>query len=164
MALHDYIVEEVALDTTAAAAVLAACGDHDSSADTALDATAAPDPASTPSTTPDTAGAAPVGSTAPATAASAPSAAAPGGEEIRFAGPNGELLGVLATASPATGAVLVITRTAVSPSTSARSPLVWRPTGTRRWRSTCCPPKAARRACQVRVTPPRRWATHPPSG
>ena len=132
MALHDYIVEEVALDwadglvsrrealrrlgllglsTTAAAAVLAACGDDDdSSTDTAADATTAPDPASTPppSTTPDTAGAAPVGSTAPATAASAPSSAAPGGEEIRFAGPSGELIGVLATASPATGAVLVI--------------------------------------------------------
>ena len=129
MALHDYIVEEVALDwadglvsrrealrrlgllglsTTAAAAVLAACGDDDdSSVDTATDATTAPDPASTP-TAPDPAGTAPVESTAAATAASAPSTAAPGGEEIRFAGPNGELLGVLATASPAAGAVLVI--------------------------------------------------------
>ncbi len=100
IALRDYIVDEVALDcrdgllsrrdalrrlgllglsSTAAAAVLAACGDDDaSSVDT--------------------------------TATSAPTAPARlrGGEEIRFPGPNGELIGVLATATPAAGAVLVI--------------------------------------------------------
>jgi carboxymethylenebutenolidase len=32
----------------------------------------------------------------------------PAGDEIRFSGPNGELIGVLATATPAAGAVLVI--------------------------------------------------------
>ena len=189
MALHDYIVEEVALDwadglvsrrealrrlgllglsTTAAAAVLAACGDDDdSSADTAADATAAPDPASTPppSTTPDTAGAAPVGSTAPATAASAPSTAAPGGEEIRFAGPNGELLGV---AGDGVAGDRRRARDPREPRPHRAHPLdpalAWRPTATRRWRSTCCPPRAARPACRARATPPRRWATHPPSG
>ena len=67
------------LSSTAAAAVLAACGDDDDSA-----------PVLT--------------STAPASAAT--SAAV--GDEIRFPGPNGELIGVLATATPAAGAVLVI--------------------------------------------------------
>ena len=38
-----------------------------------------------------------------------PTSAGPAiGEEIRFPGPNGELIGVLATATPAAGAVLVI--------------------------------------------------------
>ena len=67
------------LSSTAAAAVLAACGDDDDSA-----------PVLT--------------TTAPASAAT-PAAV---GDEIRFPGPNGELIGVLATATPAAGAVLVI--------------------------------------------------------
>ena len=37
-----------------------------------------------------------------------PASNAAGGEEIRFPGPHGELIGVVATASPARGAVLVI--------------------------------------------------------
>jgi carboxymethylenebutenolidase len=117
MALKDYIVEEVALDcadgllsrrealrrlglmgVTGAAAVtlLNACsGDDDGTAATTQPAT------TQPSTT------APVAATTAAT--SSPATTSPAtGEEIRFTGPNGELIGVLATAASPRGAVLVI--------------------------------------------------------
>ncbi len=117
MALSEYIVGEVALDCeegyltrrealrrlgllgvtgAAAAALLAACGDDDDATDAPTTAAAAP-----PSAAP--AGSAPAGS---APAATGPGAGA--GEEIRFAGPNGELIGQLATAGTPRGAVLVI--------------------------------------------------------
>jgi carboxymethylenebutenolidase len=110
MALKDYLVQEVALDcedgllsrrealrrlsllgVTGAAAVglLAACGD-DSSTDNGATAT-------------DVA----VGATSTAIAATT-SAAPASGEEIRFPGPNGELIGVVAAADAPQGAVLVI--------------------------------------------------------
>jgi carboxymethylenebutenolidase len=100
MALENYIVEELALDCAdglltrrealrrlglmgltgaAAATLLAACGDDDEAAS----------PTSGP-------------------APSAPDSAAPAGEEIRFSGPNGELIGVVAEAPSPLGAVLVI--------------------------------------------------------
>jgi carboxymethylenebutenolidase len=138
MALHDYIVEEVALDWSdgllsrrealrrlgllgmsgaAATALLAACSSDDSSSDvtTGTPATAPSSPptptsgdmtsaATTPSSSAvPTSGT--VGSTAGVSSTSVPSAA---GEEIRFAGPNGELIGVLSSATPAQGSVLVI--------------------------------------------------------
>ena len=112
MALKDYIASEVALDCAegvvsrrealrrlglmgvtgaAAAALLAACGGDDTD--------------TTPTTT--------VGSTttsAPATTAAPPATTggAAGGDEIRFTGPNGELIGVLTQAADPRGAVLVI--------------------------------------------------------
>ena len=110
MALHQYIVDEVALDcsegllsrrealrrlgllglsASAAAAALAACGGDDPSTETS---TAPTDPAES------------VGSTASTTSTASTGTA----EEIRFPGPAGELIGVLATATPAQGAVLVI--------------------------------------------------------
>lgn len=131
MALDDYLASEIVLDcgdglfsrreglrrlmllgitAPAAAAMLAACGSDDA-ADTDS-ATTSPAPASST--------AAPVvaeSGTAPASTATEPapplspvptgdtSAAA---EEIRFAGPQGELIGVLATAADPKGAVLII--------------------------------------------------------
>jgi carboxymethylenebutenolidase len=104
MALNDYLVQEVALDcqdgllsrrealrrlsllgVTGASAMtmLAACGDDDDAG----------------STTDVAAGATSTGGTASAPAE---------GEEIRFPGPNGELIGVVAQADPAKGAVLII--------------------------------------------------------
>src|SRR6188472_483874 len=107
MALKDYIVHEVALDCeegllsrrealrrlglmgvtgAAAMALLAACGD-DGPAPTAAPASSSPGTVSSDVPTP---------------------AAAPTGEEIRFPGPIGELIGVVAEASAPSGAVLVI--------------------------------------------------------
>jgi carboxymethylenebutenolidase len=104
MALRQYLIEEVALDCVegllsrrealrrlgllgvsvgGAATLLAACSDSD-------------DAGTTSGATPGT------------TVPSSPASNAAGGEEIRFPGPNGELIGVLAPASPARGAVLVI--------------------------------------------------------
>ena len=127
MALKDYIAHEVALDCeegfltrrealrrlglmgvtgAAAAALLAACGDDDDGA--APGSTSTP-PASAPS--PSTAGASTVAPTTAAATAAAPTTtagAAVRGQEIRFAGPNGELIGVVATAATPQGAVLVI--------------------------------------------------------
>jgi len=105
----------------AAAALLASCGgddDADESPSTA-GSTAPPAPAS------DTAPASSQAGTTPAQTASAPTepvddtasvdpsttteaATGPVTEEIRFAGPRGELIGVLATAPETQGAVLVI--------------------------------------------------------
>ena len=133
MALNQYLAEEVALDcaeglvsrrealrrlgllgltTTAGAALLAACGSEDNSTDGVVSTDAAN--ASTSFTT---------GSTASSPSSTAPTTAAAGGvstivattnappttqEEIRFPGPNGDLIGVLATAAEPLGAVLVI--------------------------------------------------------
>ena len=121
MALRGYVVEEVALDcaeglvgrrealrrlgllgltSAAAAAVLAVCGADDDSAERTGTGAAAP----------ATSAGASSASVAPSTATSGqgspPSPSA--GEEVRFAGPAGELLGVVATAPDPSGAVLVI--------------------------------------------------------
>jgi carboxymethylenebutenolidase len=122
MALREYIAEEVALDCAeglltrreafrrlgllgvsgaAATAILVACSSSDSSSD-ARATTVAPAATSASPTS---------GATNPPTTAGSTSssgALAGGAQEIRFAGPNGEVIGVLATAAPAKGAVLVI--------------------------------------------------------
>ena len=112
MALEDYIVQEIALDceegllsrrealrrlgllgvsATAATVLLAACGDDGNTA-------AATSAASSSAT-----------SGAPSTSTASASASTPaGGEEIRFTGPNGELIGLAGDASSPRGAVLVI--------------------------------------------------------
>ncbi len=116
MALEDYIVQEVALDcqegllsrrealrrlglmgmtAAAAAAVLAACGD---------DSDAVPASSAATQSTPGTTTASSTSAAASTTAASAGAT----GEEITFAGPDGELIGVLAEADSPRGAVLVI--------------------------------------------------------
>ena len=105
----------------AAATLLAACGDDEAGssatgpsdtgtadtgpADTGHRADTGPPPTTTASTTPPTTAAA-----APGTESTDPPAAStpPTGEEIRFSGPNGELIGVVAEASSPLGAVLVI--------------------------------------------------------
>ena len=124
MALRDYIVDEVALDcaeglpsrrealrrlgllgvgATAAAALLAACGDDDDAAPTTVGATTGS------SAAPETVAAPPAGTATSAAAATTAAATdAPTEAEIRFAGPAGELIGVLATAAEPAGAVLVI--------------------------------------------------------
>ena len=121
MALKDYIVHEVALDceagllsrrealrslgllgvtAAAATALLAACGD-DGDGDSPTSAAAA-----SAGATPPSAVAAESSSTPASSAAGAPATAE--GEEIRFTGPNGELIGVVAEADSPRGAVLVI--------------------------------------------------------
>ena len=125
MALNDYLVQEVALDcqdglltrrealrrlsllgvtSAAAATLLAACGDDDapsaSEVATGATSTAAPATSASSASTPD------AGDTSTPTPSSdiAPST----GEEIRFPGPSGELIGVFAEADAPRGAVLVI--------------------------------------------------------
>jgi carboxymethylenebutenolidase len=130
MALKDYIVREIALDCedgvlsrrealrrlglmgvtgVAAAAALAACGDDDDAA--APTTEAAPPTAESTTSAPastTTAAVEPPPSPPPASTA-APEPRAPAtGEEIRFAGPDGELIGVVAEADDPRGAVLVI--------------------------------------------------------
>jgi carboxymethylenebutenolidase len=132
MALQDYIAHELALDCeegflsrrealrrlglmgitgAAAAALLAACGNDDEAAPattpTAAAATTAGPATSAPATTAARATTA-APTTTTAGAGSTSPASAPGGEEIRFSGPNGELIGVLAPAASPRGAVLVI--------------------------------------------------------
>ncbi len=135
MALHDYIAEEIAGDcaeglltrrealrrlgllgfsAAAGTSLLAGCGDDEDTSvttpDAAQDAGPTPtvtDPVAAPTTTPSSASRAPVATTTITTPA--PTGAAPSeGEEIRFPGPNGELIGVLAQAADPRGAVLVI--------------------------------------------------------
>ena len=138
MALKNYIVEEVALDCAdglltrrealrrlglmgltgaAAAALLAACGDDDEEAATTSGAATAPPVSAAPTTPPPAAATTrAVPSSAPGAAVSPPpttaapdvTAAPPTSEEIRFTGPNGELIGVVAEAPSPSGAVLVI--------------------------------------------------------
>jgi carboxymethylenebutenolidase len=133
MALDDYLASEIVLDCAdgivsrrealrrlillgvtapAAAALLAACGNDD---DTQASAPASSSGATATSSPPQTTTASTVaGTTAGTTAAttqsvaSTTSAATGEGEEIRFAGPQGDLIGVLATAPEPKGAVLVI--------------------------------------------------------
>jgi carboxymethylenebutenolidase len=131
MALEDYLVREVALDcadgvlsrrealrrlglmgltSAAAAAVLAACGGDDAAGPTSgasTTGTAASTAAETTGAN-TTAAAASSSSTATSSSADSTTSAAAAGEEVRFAGPDGELIGVLATADPPRGAVLVI--------------------------------------------------------
>jgi carboxymethylenebutenolidase len=109
------------LTTTAAAALLAACGSDDASTTTPASAASS---TATPTTSPPTTAAATTAPAAPAPSATAPTtatastAAATGlagaapstvaAEEIRFAGPRGELIGAFAAADDPQGAVLVI--------------------------------------------------------
>lgn len=135
MALHRYIAEEIATDcadgwltrrealrrlgllgfsAASAATLLAACGGDDGSDSTTATDTATT--ATTPAPGTSTAGTAAPGTSAPGTSdATSPSSSGPatsagtgGGEEIRFAGPDGELIGVIARAPDPAGAVLVI--------------------------------------------------------
>ncbi len=121
MALDDYLAQEIALDwadghlsrrealrrllllglsATGAVTVLAACS---STAGDSASTAATPGPGGPGSRAP--AGTEP-GTTTPAVSpASVPGG---GGEQITFAGPNGDLFGVLATAAEPNGAVLVI--------------------------------------------------------
>jgi carboxymethylenebutenolidase len=125
MALDDYIASEIVLDCSdgvfsrreamrrlmllglsgpAATALLAACG---SDSDTAEPISASP------TAPPVTAAPAPTGATSatgssPATSAGASPTTVSGTDEIRFPGPQGDLIGVLATAASPKGAVLVI--------------------------------------------------------
>jgi carboxymethylenebutenolidase len=121
MALKDYIVDEVALDCeagllsrrealrrlgllgvtgAAAAALLAGCGDDDKAA------------SPTTSTSPQTSSGSTTSAGAPSSsigpASSGTTAAPSAGEEVRFAGPSGQLIGVAAEAGSPRGAVLVI--------------------------------------------------------
>jgi carboxymethylenebutenolidase len=129
MALDDYLASEIVLDCAdgligrrealqrllllglaapAATMMLAACGSDE----------AQPAPSALPATTaqPATTAAAPATTTAVSTnqpaATTLPGATAPpatpAGEEIRFAGPHGDLIGLLAAAPNPKGAVLVI--------------------------------------------------------
>jgi carboxymethylenebutenolidase len=122
MALRDYILEEIALDCeeglltrrealrrlgllgvsgAGAAALLAACA-SDNGDDGATNTAAAAPTSSASGSAPTT-----VASSASTTAGSvAPGSIA--GQEIRFPGPNGELIGVLAEGTSPQGAVLVI--------------------------------------------------------
>jgi carboxymethylenebutenolidase len=133
MALNDYLVQEVALDcqdglltrrealrrlsllgmtSAAAATLLAACGDDDESPSASEVETGATSIAAMATTAATSASSASSPSTPDAgdTSTSTPSSdAAPAtGEEIRFPGPSGELIGVFAEADAPQGAVLVI--------------------------------------------------------
>ncbi len=111
MALKDYIVQEIALDceegllsrrealrrlgllgvsAAAATVLLAACGDDSNTASATSAATSSATSGAAPSNSPTT-------SAAPTT-----------GEEIRFTGTNGELIGLAADAPSPRGAVLVV--------------------------------------------------------
>src|SRR5262245_42855482 len=122
MALKDYLAQEVALDCeagllsrrealrrlglmgvtgAAAAMLLAACGDGgDGGDDTGSGGTSAPSGAAVPPS--------PTSSTPTSSSPLSSPPASAAGEEIRFAGPNGELIGLLAEADAPRGAVLVI--------------------------------------------------------
>ena len=108
MALRQYLIEEVALDCAQgllsrreALRRLGLLGVSGGGAATLLAACSGSDDAGTTS-------GATSGATSSVTVPSSRPSNAVGGEEIRFPGPNGELIGVLALASPARGAVLVI--------------------------------------------------------
>jgi len=108
------------LTSATAAALLAACGDDDEeAASTSAPATSASGSAAAqPTTPPEAATTQAVSTTAPDAAATSPPPPTTGapdatatpatGEEIRFSGPNGELIGVVAEAASPSGAVLVI--------------------------------------------------------
>jgi carboxymethylenebutenolidase len=123
MALENYLAEEIVLDcaeglltrrealrrltllgltATGAVALLAACGSSGGGAAPTTTA-AASTPTSSGTTTAPTTTAAAATSTSPTSAASAAVA-----DEIRFAGPSGELIGAFAAPASPKGAVLVI--------------------------------------------------------
>jgi carboxymethylenebutenolidase len=122
MALEGYLAQEVALDcaegrltrrdalrrlvmlglsATGATALLAACGADDTGD------VVAPTPTAATTAVPATTAALPT-DPAPTTTAAPPTSAFDQVEEIRFAGPRGELIGLLATPPEPKGAVLVI--------------------------------------------------------
>ncbi len=125
MALDDYLAQEIALDwadghlsrrealrrllllglsATGAAIVLAACSSSGTSSSGGSGATSGSGgPASTAPAS--TAAGSPATTAPPTSPASVPAGA---GEQVTFAGPNGDLFGVLATAAEPNGAVLVI--------------------------------------------------------
>jgi carboxymethylenebutenolidase len=133
VALDDYLASEIVLDCAdgifsrrealrrlmllgvtapAAAAMLAACASDDAAEPTIAtpstkSTSTAPVTAAPPATVSATASPATT-SPAPATAAVTGSAPPPGSEEIRFTGPQGKLIGVIATPPAPKGAVLVI--------------------------------------------------------
>ena len=128
VALREYLVEEVALDcaegllsrreafrrlamlgvgSPAAAVLLASCGDEGATPSPASAATPAVAD-STPSSTSSSPAPLTVESVSPSVAETATATRAGDAEEIRFLGPNGELIGVFAAAAPPAGAVLVI--------------------------------------------------------
>ncbi len=138
MALGEYLAAEIALDCAdglfsrreavrrlmllgltapAAAVLLASCGGDDDAVDpaTTTPASSGAAPATVPNetaTVPTAPASSPVASiddTVPADpVATTEASGGPVTEEIRFAGPRGELIGVLSTASDPNGAVLVI--------------------------------------------------------
>jgi carboxymethylenebutenolidase len=137
MALDRYLADEVVLDCAdgilsrrealrrlillgvsapTAAALLAACGGDDDGGDAV--ATSAPETSAGPTTGP-TSAASPTTAQAPATTSQGPATtaeatatttgtASPAAEEIRFPGPQGELIGAWSTPDDPEGAVLVI--------------------------------------------------------
>jgi carboxymethylenebutenolidase len=135
MALRDYLAEEIAEDwidglvtrreavrrlvllgftTAGAGALLAACAGAAQTAGPSAAASSAASPAASPmASSAASPAASPMASSAasPAASSAATGAPAPGpvaGEEIRFAGPRGELLGFYAPAAVPRGAMLVI--------------------------------------------------------
>jgi carboxymethylenebutenolidase len=132
MALDDYLASEIVLDCgdglfsrreamrrlmllglsgPAAAALLAACGSDSDTAEPASASTTAPSPIAAPAPTAATSPPATATESPPATSSgTSPSRAssASSAEEIRFPGPQGDLIGVVAAAASPKGAVLVI--------------------------------------------------------
>jgi carboxymethylenebutenolidase len=129
MALQRYIAEEIATDcaegfltrrealrrlgllgfsAAAAGSLLAACGGGDDDSDPTTGVGATGSATTTATTDASVAPTSTAGSSAPGTAPASTSPDAAGGEEIRFPGPSGELIGVLARAARPAGAVLVI--------------------------------------------------------
>jgi carboxymethylenebutenolidase len=130
MALQRYIAEEIATDcaegfltrrealrrlgllgfsAAAAGSLLAACGGDDGDSDPTTGVTAAASSTTTTAAAAETVP--PASSAAPSGPGTAPASTPPdaaGSEEIRFPGPNGELIGVLAHAAQPAGAVFVI--------------------------------------------------------
>jgi carboxymethylenebutenolidase len=129
MALDRYLADEVVLDCAdgilsrrealrrlvllgvsapAAAGLLAACGGYDDGGDAS--ATSAPDATSGPTTGPSSAPGATTQPGAPTTAATSATTGAgtSAAEEIRFPGPQGELIGAWSSPADPKGAVLVI--------------------------------------------------------
>ena len=131
MALREYIADEIALDCgegligrrealrrlgllglapAASLALLAACGSGDDDATEAPGTTTAPSAPAASTSTASTAAtsAAPSTASSPGDASSTAVSAPLQGDEIRFSGPRGELIGVFAAAPDPAGAVLII--------------------------------------------------------
>ena len=130
MALDDYLASEIVLDCgdglfsrreamrrlmllglsgPTAAALLAACGSDSDTAEPTAAPTIAPSTTAAPSPTEATSAPAAIATGSSPAASSVPgSTAASSTDEIRFAGPQGDLIGVLATAASPKGGVLMI--------------------------------------------------------